>query len=270
VRRWAAVLALVGLGLAPGGAGAQGWELEARGGQLRLGPGTTAAASLAIGVRYMASDALFFVGAGLPLGEGHAVWGEAGAWRRAGITWGPLFLGADVTGSGVALREEAERPRLTGGLGSRLVPTSGEPDRVALAGAVQALPVLAVGGPALRLEARTGASWYGTVVGGEGASRTVLLSDLALTASPAPVLALEPRLTWVDTPEETHLQASVTAFVNHRRGALWASAGHWLSEDAGPTWAAGARVAISSRAIISASARRTTLDPLYLTPPQTA
>lgn len=274
-RRGAAVM-VGALVAAPGALTAQtGWEMEARGGELRTGPGAPASSSLGMGLRYIRPDVLLSFGGGLPMSGSGAVWGEAGAWKRLGIEVGPVFVGADLTGSGVLLQERvaAERRR-PGFLG--LVPgTSTEEEAArtaAAAGAVQAMPMVGVGPPGLRLEGRTGASYYVASMAGQTADRTVVLSDLALRAAPVPAVALESRLSRFGAPERADMQASLMVQLTHDRASLWASAGHWFSEqdEAGTPWSAGARIALSSRATLSASARRTTFDPLYLTPPQTA
>lgn len=274
MRRAAARLLVVSLLVAPGSLAAQaGWGLEARGGRLQSGPGAVASSGMGLGLLHTGADRQLFLGAGYPLGGTDAVWVGASGWARPGWTSGRLFLGVDVTGSGVLLRDrvDPERPHF-GLLRPVLGPGPTEPvTATATAASVQALPVLVVGGSRLSLEVANGVAYQVTAMEESREDRAVLVTDAAIAASPTAGFTFEPRFRRYEAPEGVHLRAGVTAGLVHGPVRLRASVGHWIGQDTiGTPWSAGASLDLSARTSVSLDARRATFDPLYRAPEQTA
>jgi hypothetical protein len=146
-----------------------------------------------------------------------------------------------------------------------------EPPITGNALAAQALPVVGYEAVRWQLHARAGASHYTSRFGEVERTRTVFLSDVQLTFTPAPTLALLPVVRRYVSDDVQQTYTALGAVVATDFGTVWGNAGLWPDVDSvGTSWALGATFKLHSRASLHASGRHDAFDALYSNPAQTS
>ncbi|HSL69975.1 MAG TPA: hypothetical protein VK864_07010, partial [Longimicrobiales bacterium] len=248
------------------------WSAEAQGGRIRsaLDPAGRASESVMLGLRYDdANSGGLRVSIGVPTATDAPLWGGIGAARRLVLRRSGFVGGLDLAAHGFLLQDRAERTREIPGLLGPSLETLPASSGHALAG--QALPLAGYESARWQAHARAGVSHYDGQFGEQSRARTVRLAEVQLTLTPTPSVALMPAVRWFVADEANYSYAGATGLLSYGRASVWGTVGHWLDlDDADIPWAAGAALRVHQRAMITATARRDVLDPLYLNPPNTS
>ncbi|HET9982991.1 MAG TPA: glycogen-binding domain-containing protein [Longimicrobiales bacterium] len=268
VGRGAALGVALAGALVPAVARGQEWRAEAQVGRFRYdaAPSTLASTGAALGLDYDGRSGWLRVSAGLPFASGDPVWGAAGAGGRLAARRGAFSAGVDLAGQGFVQREDGTERRDVLGRVTRT------PGSTGFGGAAQVLPMVGLGSERVAVELRGGASLYTSGQADSTMQRTVRLADARVVASPARGWAVAAATRVFDAPERRYVSEDLTATVAPPgRVSAWATVGKWLSGGAdGVPWGAGARLELPAHTAVEASARRTVLDPLYLSVPRTS
>lgn len=250
----------------------QEWTAEARFGQLefRLSPtGAPPATTIALGLGLAHRDRRFGLSAGVPMGEEDPLWGAADLRDRAAVDLGAVTLGLDAATQAFGQRytQSVQTPG-----GPFEPPTLAEEPAYGWGLAAQALPFVAAGKGAVRVEARAGGSFYRTSLDGASVTRNVGLGDIRMTLAASPAFAL--------TAEARHFVAEEGSWTFAGAGALlvagpeldlWATAGRWLNDEVETVpWTLGAAWRLQDRFDLILDARQDALDPLYGSAPRRA
>lgn len=257
-------------------ASAQQWYLETQAGRIRFALDPAVAGSIPLetpsvitGIRYDHPFATMRVSAGLPTNTREPVWAAIGGWKRVTFHRSRVFAGLDLAANGFLMRDRSEPATPVPGVN----PPGAQPSRLngyALAG--QALPVLGFDAAAFEVRGRAGVSLYESRLGAEKRRRTVRLADVQVTYTPESVFAVTPVLRVYGAEEGRYTYGGVTGIAGYRKANVWASIGQWVgtSRESGAPWAIGGTVKVHPRVSLNASRRYDTVDPLYLSPPQTS
>lgn len=183
-----------------------------------------------------------------------------------------MIFGVDVAGNALVLHDREVRTReIPGGGIFNPGRTETLPSLSGTAFAAQVLPVIGVETTRLQAHARAGVSHYRSGFGDQDLERTVRMGDAQLTLAPSNSFLVMPAVRHYRADEGNYTYAGVSALAGNNIVNGWATVGQWLSADnAGTPWAAGATLRLHERAAINASVRHDAVDPLYLTPAQTA
>lgn len=264
---------------------AQQWTAEAQAGRLTYDAGAAGAspASLLLGVGYENGGHNWLsLSAGVPVSSGQQLWGAVSAGTRLAARAHGFLAGIDLSASGFAQPEQVQQTQSLGGSGLGLPPGPGGPGRVtqqtvtgwALAG--EALPVLGATLGAATVEASYGLARFQSAVGSSSTARSVRVGRASVMVTPAPALQLRADGRRLAAPEGDYTYGGLRASLARERAAFWASVGHWFAVPSsvaaavGTPWMAGAAVQLTDRAVLTLSARRVTLDPIYAAPPHTS
>lgn len=251
---------------------AQQWHVEGQAGRIRsaLDPANTASESFAVGLRYDQVNSGFRISAGIPTSGDQALWGAVAGAHRFAFRSGSFLAGVDASANLFALHDRVDRTREVEDVFQRrtVVPA---PSLSGFAGAVQGMPVIGFETMRLQGHLRAGVSHYTSEFGEQQRDRTVSLADAQLSWLPNASIAIMPALRYYSAAEDDYKFAGVTAVAGTATGNVWASTGRWLDiEQQDATWAAGATLRLHKRATLTASGRHDSIDPLYMTPAQTA
>ena len=249
---------------------AQQWSAEAQTGRIRssLDPSAATTHSIVAGIRYEDPNTQLKVIGGVPTGSEQPFWGAVSLARRLTLRSGIVRAGLDVGAHGFLAHDRQHDHELPGLFGSNADLT---PNLSGHAFAANALPLVALELTHIQLQVRAGLSHYESEFGDQHRSRSARVADAQATITPIPEFALVPLLKHARISDSAYTYAGVTALSGGRRAVVWGSVGRWLdARDDGLTWSAGATARLHTRFALNASVRRDGLDPLYLTPPQTA
>lgn len=266
-----AVICALLLLLAPNGAAAQDWNIEAQAGRMRssLDPAAAPSENVMAGIRYADPLSQLRISVAIPTDGAQPLWAAITGSRRLAVRAHGFLAGVDLAAQGFAVHDRAERTaELPGPFGpgfERLPGNSG----FALAG--QALPLVGFEATRIQAHVRAGMSRYASEFGDATGRRTVRLADVQVTYTPTQWVALVPTVRHFDADEASYTYAGVSGITAFGPAMVWGTLGRWsnTTNDKIP-WAAGASVRIHQRASLIATASQEVIDPLYLTPPQTA
>jgi len=193
-------------------------------------------------------------------------------------TRGRFLAGLDASGSAFAFQVTRH---VTGSVPAPLDPFGAAPSVVAATSSGRALagellPVVAFSAGALRLQARSGISYYGTSSHDARRDRVVGVSDAQLSFQPATGLALVPVLRHYAPHDEGDATfAGLSAIAATGPLKVSGSVGRWMKAPAAmgadkSAWSAAGELKLAGRASMSATAQHDGVDPLYLSPALTS
>ncbi|HET9440485.1 MAG TPA: glycogen-binding domain-containing protein [Longimicrobiales bacterium] len=248
------------------------WQLEAQAGRMRsaLDPANTSSQSFVVGLRFDQINSSFRISAGVPTSSDDALWGAVAGAHRFAYRRGAFIAGLDAAAHAFLLHDRVERLGDVGGplSGGGLAPDASLSGSAA---AVQGMPLIGLETLHLQAHVRGGVSFFTSKFGEQQRDRTVRLADAQISWLPTSSFAIMPALRYYDADENDYTFAGVTLLAGNESGSIWGSTGRWLElEQQDVTWAAGANLRVHDRVTLSASGRGDVLDPLYMTPAQTA
>lgn len=251
--RTALVVWMLPLLVIPAETAAQAWSVDAYTGRATysdVAPGV-GATNAVLGIRYRGlGGGWFYTSVAAPLAESDPFWTAAGLGRRVAGQSGRLGFGVDLAGHGYAFRDT-------------------ETADVGAGGTLTAMPLIAYGTPAARLELRSGLRQYGLSYAGTSYSRRLHESDARVFVRPAPILDLGAEIRYARAEEDAYPYAGGSAGLVLGRIDLWASAGRWLHDELPETaWAAGMRVDAGRGFDLWAGAQQDVTDPLHWNSPR--
>jgi hypothetical protein len=232
----------------PALAPAQGWTLDAYGGQATYEAlsAEIATPNAVLGLRYAgASGGWFFLSAGAPLAAESPFWAASGLGRRLSLGPGRLSAGIDVSAYGHGYRD----------------PTS---ETVGTGGSLEALPFVALAGGPARLELRSGLLQYANTFAGQSRSRTLHESGARLILRVAEPITLGAEGRYARADEGVYPYAGASLAVDLGRGQIWGSMGRWFSdalEDV--AWSTGVTLRLRQRTDVWGAISQQSSDPLY-------
>jgi hypothetical protein len=203
--------------------------------------------------------------------SGDPLRGGASAWKRLAVHRSGVIAGLDLAGNAFRAVDRSAQPATPLPFPFD-PPAPGGADRSGYALAGQLMPVLGYEGYPVQLQLRAGVSRYAAKFGDQRSDRSVRLTDLQVTLTPASSFAIVPVAQRYQARGETSTMfTGVSAMTASGAGTLWASIGRWTGgRSEGTPWSVGGRLSLHPVVSLDAAVRRDTFDPLSLQVAQTS
>jgi hypothetical protein len=241
-----------------------GWHVYTHAGRLVLeaGPREAGFGSLSLALRREYDGGGFRLAGAVPMEASDPLYLAADGWHRLSWTSGRLQVGLDLGGRGFLYRERRDRSA-PGLLDPPLADAPGGAGFTA-----DAFPMIGLRARTLAAELRAGGIHHVAELAGVRQTRTLTGGDVKLSWTPSSRVGLVAEARRLSADEGTYAFAGLTALVALGPASVWATAGRWSADSVAMPVGAGIAWRASRRLTVSLSARRHTLDPVYLAPPR--